>query len=520
MNDNKNIQIAINNDSICFTLTNVDFNSNIENTNIITDSELTFSKNYIKDNSKILSLFISELCKEKNIYRASIETNNLAYIICPLLNKNPYITAVCIRENTILPFSLYEKLIENKNLNYIEAYNIPTYMIELLDKLNIRCESRTEVFYVSHFMQSNNLTNYSKIFYKMNVRIDKPLTHDDLEDFLAFANINKYLKTIHLDSYNKDDLEDIINILMENNIKNIKILIYDNIKNYKTIEVLKKINHTLKRKKKKIKIELVYSKEYLKDNIFTQIAINTLKICGVFIILLVVGIMSYITVSNYIALKQDIKTKEYIQDIINEKKDEVVTPSSNEQKVINKYILPVLSINPDVVGWIKINNTEIDYPVVQTYDNEYYLQKNLYKENDQNGWIFMDYRNTTNELDKNTIIYGHNMYYSKVMFGSLVNATKKEWYSNKDNQIINYDTIYSSNKYQIFAVYIVPKTSDYLKTYFASDIEFMNFIKMLKDRSINNFNVEVKPTDKIITLSTCTNYSNRLVVHAKLIEET
>ena len=174
-------------------------------------------------------------------------------------------------------------------------------------------------------------------------------------------------------------------------------------------------------------------------------------------------------------------------------------------------------MNTDVVGWLKVNETNIDYPVVQSSDNNYYLNHNIYNEEDKNGWIFMDYRNNNYELDTNTIIFGHTMYYSGVMFGTLSNTYKKSWYSNPDNLTITFDTIYERNQYQIFSIYKVPKTTDYLTTYFENDDEFNDFINLIKGRSIEDFGVEVNPGDKILTLSTCSTYTERLVVHAKLI---
>lgn len=511
------ILISVLNDTIRFSYKNQPkSNINLSNTNVITASELTFSKNYIEENQKIVTLFIKELCQEKNLYRATIETNELAFFILDLLKKNAYITAICIQENAALTFALYEKIIENKNINYIEAHSIQQFMIEMLDKKGIRSESRTEIFYPSHFMQSNNLTSFSKIFYKMNIRMDQILTEEDKDDFLAFCSINKYLKTIHLDIYNKNDLENIIAILSENRLKNIRILIYDSIKDYKTIEYLKKLNKKIK--KRKYHIELVYSKEYLKNNIFAQIIINTLKICGLITMILVVSIISYIGISNYVSLQQVSNIQETIKEAISEAPtEEIVLPTNNEQIIKNNYLVSLLSINPDVVGWLKVNDTNIDYPVVQAEDNDYYLKKNLYLENDKNGWIFMDYRNSTINLDTNTIIFGHNMYYSGVMFGTLANAYKKSWYTNPDNLIISFDTIYESNQYQIFSIYKIPKTNDYLKTYFANDTEFNDFIHLIQGRSIYDFEVSVNPGDKILTLSTCSDYNNRLVVHAKLI---
>ncbi len=512
------IQISIYNDSLIFAYKNApSVKPNLSNTNIINDSELIFTPNYILDNEKLVSLFINEICQEKKVYRVTFENNELAIFILDLLRKNPYITAVCIRENAPLSYELYEKILENKNINYIEAEHIPSYMIEMLDKKGIHSESRTELFYLSHFMQSNNLTSYSKIFYKMNVHIDTLLDEDDKDDFLAFCNINKYLKTIHLDVYNKQDLETILEILCDNRLRNIKILIYSNIKDSKSIEYLKKLNKKIR--KNKIKIELVYSKEYLNNNLFIQIMMNTLKIIGSILVILVSGIILYIVITNYKSLQEVNEIQENIRETIrdNQTPPALIDEIDPQREIKNNYIASILSINPDVVGWLKVNDTNIDYPVVQAKDNEYYLKHNLYNEEDKNGWIFMDYRNNDYEMDDNTIIFGHTMYYSSVMFGTLSNALKKSWYSNTENLIITFDTIYESHKYQIFSIYKVPKTTDYLQNYFETDEDFNDFVSLIKERSIEDFNIEVKPGDKILTLSTCTNYTERLVVHAKLI---
>lgn len=510
------IIVNITNNTIYFSYKEPSISTpSLMNTNVINDNELTFSKEYIQKNEKIVSLFIKELCQEKSIYRATIDTNELAIFLIDLFKKNPYITAICIRENYPLTFALYEKIIENKNINYIEANSIQGFIIELLDKKGIRSESRTEIFYPSTFMQSNNLTSFSKIFYKMNIRISSEFSKEDEDDFLAFCNINKYLKTIHIDFFSKNNIETIIRILTSNKIKNIKLLIYENIRDIKSIEYLKKINKAIK--KYKLRIELVYSKDYLKNNIFNQIIINTLKICGLIVISLVLSVITYVGISNYTSLNEVTKIQENVKKTIEETSTNETITTIEDHVIKNSYIASLFSINPDVVGWLKVNNTNVDYPVVKAKDNDYYLKHNLYKENDINGWIFMDYRNSLYNMDDNTIIYGHNMYYSGVMFGTLTKAYKKDWYSNQENLIISFNTLYETMNYQIFSIYKVPKTKDYLKTYFTDENEFSDFIKMITERSINDFEVEVKPGDKILTLSTCTGENQRLVIHAKLI---
>ncbi len=510
------ILITIYNDSLIFTYKEDTLvQQNLSKTNIFNDSELIFTEKYITENEKLISMFIKEICQDKKIYRATFENNTLASLLLPLLRKNPYITAICIREEESLSYELYEKMLENKNIQYMECERIPTYMIEMLDTKGIHTEARSEIFYPSHFMQHNNLTNFSKIFYQMNIRIEQILTEEDIDDLKAFCNINKYLKTIHLDIYNKNDLETIIDTLIQNRMKNIRILIYQNIKDYKTIEYLKKMNKRIR--KYKLRIELVYSKEYLSNNIFMQIMMNTLKIIGCLLVILVIGIISYIAISNYVALQEVNNIQENLKETIKENENtEIIDPVDETRVIKNNYIASILTINPDVVGWLKVNETNIDYPVVQASDNDYYLKHNLYNETDKNGWIFMDYRNDNYKLDANTIIFGHNMYYSGVMFGTLANAYKKSWYTNPENLTITFDTIYESNQYEIFSIYKVPKTNDYLKAYFASDEEFTEFIDLIKGRSVQDFGVEVKPGDKILTLSTCSNHTDRLVIHAKL----
>ena len=208
---------------------------------------------------------------------------------------------------------------------------------------------------------------------------------------------------------------------------------------------------------------------------------------------------------------------------------EYITPNNDDLKIINttttsiydiKYKMvfdELKAINNDTIGWITVNNTNINYPVVQSKDNDYYLKRDYYKNKNRHGWVFMDYRNKADNLGRNTIIYGHNLANQK-MFGTLRYALNSSWYNKTANQIITFNTVKANMRFQIFSIYKVPVTADYLKTDFTSDEDYLSFIKMIKDRSINDFNVEIKADDKILTLSTCSNgHDQRLVVHAKLI---
>ena len=173
-------------------------------------------------------------------------------------------------------------------------------------------------------------------------------------------------------------------------------------------------------------------------------------------------------------------------------------------------------INNDIKGWIKVNGTNVNYPFVQTNDNDFYLNHTLDKTSNGGGWLFLDYRNNILN-DKNTIIYGHGRV-NKTMFGSLKNILDNNWLTNKDNFVIKLSTENELTLWQIFSIYKIPTTSDYLQINFDSDIEYETFINKLISRSEYNFNTSISTSDNILTLSTCYNNSDKLVVHAKLIK--
>lgn len=174
-------------------------------------------------------------------------------------------------------------------------------------------------------------------------------------------------------------------------------------------------------------------------------------------------------------------------------------------------------INKEVRGWIQVNGTNINYPYVQASDNDFYLNHSFDKSSNGAGWIFMDYRNNSQEFDKNTIIYGHGRSNTS-MFGTLKNILKSSWFKDSNNYVIKLATEQENSLWEVFSVYKIPTTSDYLQVKFSSDEEFQNFANKLIERSAYNFNTPVNSTDKIITLSTCWNNEEKVVMHAKLIK--
>ena len=177
----------------------------------------------------------------------------------------------------------------------------------------------------------------------------------------------------------------------------------------------------------------------------------------------------------------------------------------------------LLNRNSDTVGWIVVNGTYINYPVVQANDNNYYLDHDFNKYKTNVGWIFGDYRSNFENYGKNTIIYGHNLI-NKTMFGSLPRVLKKNWYSKEYNHYVKTATPNSKAVWQVFSVYEIEPVTDYLRTGFSTDSDYENWVNTMKKRSVYDFKVDVGAEDKVLTLSTCNDIGNkRVVLQAKLI---
>ena len=489
------------------------------NTNVISDNELVFSEEYINNNPKLVTMFINELCETHHITKVSFEKNDLALDLIGIINKCKIINSIYLLEDKAISYTLSDKIIKANKYEYLNCFSIPNYLLELFDKHKIRVISRNEIFFSSKFMEDNNLNQFSKLFYKISLRINIPMSQSDQEDFSSFCQINKYLKTIHLYGINVKDLEFIVKTLEENKNSKTNIFIHDNITDSKVINYLRKENK--KAKKHKINFRLVYSEEFLEKNIINQTLVSILRVCGSLIGCLVLLIVGYIIYNNYHSLNEVAKIKEDLNEVIEKtdttkKVEELNQQNPDERlKVVNDYIVSLLTVNPDTVGWLKVPNTNIDYPVVQGIDNLHYLDYNFNNEKDRNGWVFMDYRNEKDELDKNTILYAHNRYSSGVMFGPLMDTLYKKWYTDPENKYISFDTIYGTYKWEVFSLYKV-NVDDYgMKIAFDDTESWNEFIKTLKKRSVYDFKVDIGENDKILTLSTCTNNRNqRMLLHA------
>lgn len=525
----------------------VDYKS-LNNTNIIDLKDLKFSRAYIKENFELVSNFLSLVILKNNIDTVQINNLDIALIALDLTNTWERIKKIVFKPDKKLSYDVFFKLLDNKYVKEIECFDIAEYLIERLDtnkRVKIKTRKRTKT--KSKFMVINSLNSYSDIYYKKYLVISNEFDQDDANEFKSFMRINAKLKTIKIVNYSNEIITTVINEIVENKKKD--ILIETNEKNndlntiYNSVTYLKKSYHKYF-DENNIRFKLNYSKEYKSKNFFKELNFKIFTTIIIFIILF----SGFVVLVNYYSQYRDRNkidaqlldlegvlrdAEEYIEvdgetendiDYI-DVTDNVETTTKKKSNYVSSYYTnfeqvfeTLLQKNDNTIGWIKVNNTKINYPVVQADTNSYYLNRDFFKKKNSMGWIFMDYRNNIENLDKNTIIYGHNIKQG-IMFGTIKNMMNKSWYTNSNNQIITFNTLNKNMKWRIFSLYQINETEDYLKTEFESDEEYMNFLNMLKNRSKNNFNVELTPESKILTLSTCFSHSTRHVVHAVLVEE-
>ncbi len=224
------------------------------------------------------------------------------------------------------------------------------------------------------------------------------------------------------------------------------------------------------------------------------------------VILVVLLVLFAFTLFNFLKLVINYsKTKNLVTDLQKEvTKDVIVDDSSSEEE---RYTLDFSSLkkkNTDTVGWLEIKDTSINYPLVQTNNNNYYLTHSFDKSNNVNGWVFVNYINNKDFSDQNTTIFAHDS-----LFKPLKNIYNS---NNKDNFNIY---IYLEDKvyiYEVFSLYITDSYNvEILKDNLSNDV-----LQQVIEDSSYDYNVEVDENDHILTLSTCFNEGEkRIIVHAK-----
>ena len=203
----------------------------------------------------------------------------------------------------------------------------------------------------------------------------------------------------------------------------------------------------------------------------------------------------------------------------------VVQPPDNETDPYDGYInlpkdidfIKLLKQNPEIYAWIRITDSVIDYPIVQSeIDNAFYLDHDIDKNYSMYGSIFTENRNTKTFEDRNTVIYGHTMK-NNSMFSTLINYKDKVFFDT--HQEIYIYTPEKAFKYKIFASYIADDSHVLVANDFSTDEGYQNFLDKIIPLKCENYDLETEVTtaDRIITLSTCYNRTaQRFLVYAVL----
>ena len=188
---------------------------------------------------------------------------------------------------------------------------------------------------------------------------------------------------------------------------------------------------------------------------------------------------------------------------------EKIRVEKEEENLYDKY--------EDYRGWIKIDNTNINYPIVQGKDNSFYLDKDINKNYLSSGSIFMNYLNHGFN-DENTVLFGHHMR-NKTMFAQLKKYKEKEFFYGNNDIVIDVENG-KVLKYKVFSAYVTDAKDNYIKTNFDDKAQYKEFLEDIKNKSLYKSDIDVNENDKIITLSTCSYEFNdaRMVVHGKLLK--
>ena len=269
----------------------------------------------------------------------------------------------------------------------------------------------------------------------------------------------------------------------------------------------------------------------------------------IYLLLSVLIILSIMYIINFFSLKQEAEeqskllsaidiyekegTKEVVQNVSKdgEEKHEETTIAENaeEQKEETERMLQVKQLqeeNEDIIGWLEIENTNINYPVLQGTDNSYYMTHNYKKENSKNGAIFLDANYNWNIPSNNLLIYGHNLG-NGMMFQELLKYEKESFY--QEHPTIRFTTTEEDAQYEIISVFksrVYHKSEKNVFRYYfflnnESEEEYNQFVKNAKNASLYPIDATANYGDQLITLSTCSYYveDGRFAVVGRKIEQ-
>lgn len=528
------VAIYIKNQSLCWRMIKKTGNQNVNNTNVLDLKRLYFTKEFLEEQVELMNSFIQTLCIKYHIHTMVVEEISILKLGLHVIKNNPQITTLIVTDDQTIGYLYYEDLKNQLYLTKINCFDMPRTMIERLctARQELYIEVRCEVLTMSHFAEENRLDHYQDYDHQEKIIIDRPFTKEDLSDVEMFFDFNRKLKQIDFLYYDQEILTKVMEFIIRFHRHSFKIKIHQRDMEQKELfdlyhAFINQYKDFLK--KNKISVQIIYTDQYKKKNYLKQINLNILLTIFITIFIMALFYFVFQTYREQKGKQEIEETQEKIQEKIEEQiPEETEEPEPTEEPIGDHYLdsyyqsydsnySVLYQMNSDTVGWLSVPNTNIQYPVVQSNDNEYYLNHSFLKQDNIYGWIFMDYRNQTDTLNKNTILYGHDNA-KGLMFGQLKKVLNQEWNQKEENQVIEFNIKETKHRWRIFSVYRIAETSDYLKTTFTSDQKYQEFINMIKNRSEVSFSVTPMVSDYLLTLSTCYNNKDRLVVHAYRIE--
>lgn len=261
----------------------------------------------------------------------------------------------------------------------------------------------------------------------------------------------------------------------------------------------------------------------IRNTLFAKISVSLL---AVFISLLFLFICVYLIIPSIISNASDsldlIRAKQMYESTLIDSTgaDQAFVQPGGAYGLKPRGIFAVaLAENPDVIGRIKIDGAGIAYLVMQSDDNEYYLQNGYTGKRSRMGAVFLDCRcdASPGRLSRHYIIYGHNLESGAVFHDLLKYKDIDTFYGSRT---IRFDTLYKDYRWEIFSAYTAAADFYYIDTAFKDSDEWMDFLHTIQQKSMFETNAALSPGDVVLTLSTCTNAfdSERFVIHARLIE--
>ena len=237
-----------------------------------------------------------------------------------------------------------------------------------------------------------------------------------------------------------------------------------------------------------------------------------------FFVEIILGIIFIIAFINIIIWYiNNNKTKEVIKTIENSIEIKKDIPTNDISQKYDVNFDDLAKINNNVVAWLIVNGTNINYPVVKSSDNDYYLTHSFDKSNNNAGWVFANFLNNFDGNDKNITLFAHARGDGS-MFGTLKNVLTSNWQEKIENHKIIFVTKNETSVYEVFSTYKIEVEDYYIKSSFQNDSEFLEFLATIKKRSNYDYGGELNANDSILTLSTCDlNSGYRIVLHAKKV---